>query len=281
LEKLTGAYVAIYTARYVTQFLNVIYREPERQKRFYRPENVGNRHRLFVSDNLQNAGSILAERISGALDDINATAIQVARITQPAAAPSRKKARTLDSDESPDAEQGASSLTKKDAGPSPEDEPNIYAHGVEYENALGAASARGQETVVRLLLDHGVDVNAEWGNYGTALYAASQEGHEKIVILLLSRNADVNITGRYHRTALDAASFRGHENIARLLLANGADIEPEYRRSALVQASAGGHQEIVSLLLNKGADIDARSKFEQSDIDAWTIASRINVGTAL
>src|ERR1700733_9786195 len=72
LEKLTGAYVAIYTARYITQFLNDIYRELEHRQRFYRPESVENKkHRLFISDNLQNADSILAERISGALNDIN------------------------------------------------------------------------------------------------------------------------------------------------------------------------------------------------------------------
>jgi ankyrin repeat protein len=118
---------------------------------------------------------------------------------------------------------------------------------------------------VRLLLDHGVDVNTEWGDYGTALYAASKEGHEEIVRLLLTRNADVN-KGGYDRTALDAASFGGHENIVRLLLANGAEIELEYERSALVWASAGGHQEIVSLLLNKGADINAQGKFKQLDI---------------
>lgn len=157
LEKLTGAYVIIYTAR---------------------PESiVYNRHRDFISDNLRTMDAILASRISGALKEIDGTAIKVAGIAQPAFN-SRKKARITKCAQTADVEQQISSLVQRDASLSSEGgETNVYAKGVEYENALGAASARGQETVVRLLLDHGAGINARWGDYGTALHAASMAGH--------------------------------------------------------------------------------------------------------
>lgn len=47
-----------------------------------------------------------------------------------------------------------------------------------YGNALQAVSARGHEKMVRMPLDVGADVNAQWGKYGNALQAASKGGHE-------------------------------------------------------------------------------------------------------
>lgn len=61
--------------------------------------------------------------------------------------------------------------------------------GGEYGNALQAASYRGHEAVVRLLLDKGAKVNTQSGYYGNALQAASSGGHETIVRLLLNKGA--------------------------------------------------------------------------------------------
>ncbi|KXJ84981.1 Pfs, NACHT and ankyrin domain protein [Microdochium bolleyi] len=67
------------------------------------------------------------------------------------------------------------------------------------------------------LLEKGADVNAQGGEYGNALQAASARGHEAIVRLLLAQEADVNAPD-------GAASDRGHDDIVKLLLANGADV---------------------------------------------------------
>jgi ankyrin repeat protein len=45
---------------------------------------------------------------------------------------------------------------------------------------------------VRLLLDKGADVNAQCGHYGNALQAASAKGDEGIVKLLLDNGADLH-----------------------------------------------------------------------------------------
>ena len=54
---------------------------------------------------------------------------------------------------------------------------------MEYGDALQAASERGHEKMVRLLLEEGADINAQDGEYGNALQAASYGGHEKVVEL--------------------------------------------------------------------------------------------------
>jgi ankyrin repeat protein len=44
----------------------------------------------------------------------------------------------------------------------------------------------GHEEVVRLLLDKGAEVNAQGGRYGNALQAASDRGHEEVVKMLVA-----------------------------------------------------------------------------------------------
>lgn len=44
----------------------------------------------------------------------------------------------------------------------------INARGGRYGNALQAASFRGHENVVKMLLDAGADVNTQGGKYGNA-----------------------------------------------------------------------------------------------------------------
>ena len=53
---------------------------------------------------------------------------------------------------------------------------------------LHIASWRGHTEVVRVLLEHGADVNIS-RPYGTALQAATKVGHTKIVEMLLEKGA--------------------------------------------------------------------------------------------
>ncbi|KAH7394829.1 ankyrin repeat-containing domain protein [Pyrenochaeta sp. MPI-SDFR-AT-0127] len=70
------------------------------------------------------------------------------------------------------------------------------------DEGADAASWRGDEQVVKLLLDRGADVNAQGGEYGNALQMASVEGEEKVVELLLDRGANVNAQGGEYDNAL-------------------------------------------------------------------------------
>ncbi|MDR2372183.1 MAG: ankyrin repeat domain-containing protein [Puniceicoccales bacterium] len=79
--------------------------------------------------------------------------------------------------------------------------------------------------IVRLLLDHGADVNSpnEW----TALHGAVREENIEVVRLLLAHGANVNLKARsLHRegwTPLHVALHYEFFNIAKLLLDHGAD----------------------------------------------------------
>jgi ankyrin repeat protein len=76
--------------------------------------------------------------------------------------------------------------------------------------------------MVNLLLEKGADVNAQGGYYGNALQAASAGGDEAIVKLLFEKGADFNAQGGYYGNALQAASAGGDEAIVKLLLEMGA-----------------------------------------------------------
>lgn len=130
-----------------------------------------------------------------------------------------------------------------------------FRHG-DFDTALQAAATRGEETIVKLLLEAGVDVNNKIGRYGTALTIASRGGHEDVVRMLIQSGADVNIQGGVHQNALYAASLLGWENVVQILLDNGADpnVVSGNNVTALYVASGRGHENVVRILLSKGAD---------------------------
>jgi hypothetical protein len=82
------------------------------------------------------------------------------------------------------------------------------------------ADVNVQDERIELLVHNGG--NIEERRWGTALQAASFKGNEKLVKLLLDKGADVNAEGGYFGTALQAASCRSHENLVELLLGKGA-----------------------------------------------------------
>ncbi|KAJ7144594.1 ankyrin repeat-containing domain protein [Mycena epipterygia] len=138
---------------------------------------------------------------------------------------------------------------------------NEGSKGEIYDWALWAATLAGHETIVRLLFEHGADVNAEEMDY-SILQVASGKGHEAIVKLLIAHGADIN-----NGLPLLIAVERGHEQVVEHLLEHGADVNAEGRnlsgvghRTALLIASQEGHEVIVELLITHGANVTANGR---------------------
>ncbi|KAI9747577.1 MAG: hypothetical protein M4579_007436, partial [Chaenotheca gracillima] len=166
----------------------------------------------------------------------------------------------------------------------------LVEHGAQYTTqdnhitALLSASATGDEQIVRLLLEHGADVNIPITDEYMALWLASpadyemtvrfgyvfprmallvdlRGGQERIARVLLEHGADVNTRSAHDYTALWLASCEGYEQSVRLLLEYGSDanaVASVHPRTAIQVASQQGHEQIVRLLVKHGAERDAQ-----------------------
>jgi ankyrin repeat protein len=123
------------------------------------------------------------------------------------------------------------------------------------------AAAVGSLETMRLLLDHGADVNGRSALNATALMWAVTDLAK--VRLLVDRGADVNATADSGRTPLMlAAASDGSSEIVRLLLSNGA--KPQQVDSSgvttLWAATIGNDTATIRQLLTPGTDVNAADR---------------------
>ncbi|KAJ7323268.1 ankyrin repeat-containing domain protein [Mycena albidolilacea] len=132
-----------------------------------------------------------------------------------------------------------------------------------YGTALHAASYRGHESIVKLLIEMGADTNIRRGHFGTALIAASHEGHQSVVQLLLKNGANINAVEEVYGTALHAAAMRDHQSLALLLVEKGADVNAHggYYGTVLQAAMREEKDLMVEFLIKMGVDVNGRGEF--------------------
>jgi ankyrin repeat protein len=131
------------------------------------------------------------------------------------------------------------------------------------ESGLHIASAHGLHRLVVKLLDNVVEVDKFDDICRTPLVRATEGGNESVVRLLLDNGADVDSKQpNQNRTPLSRAS-KGedelHESLAEQLSEKVAEIDPSvpfWRRTPLCSAAIYGHESIVQLLLKRGAEVD-------------------------
>ena len=112
------------------------------------------------------------------------------------------------------------------------------------DEALIYASSNGHLDVVKYLVDHGANVNADDDE---ALIWASKNGHLDVVEYLVDNGANVNAEDDY---ALRLASENGHTDIVKYLVDHGANIHTR-DDEALRWASEYGHLDIVAFFERK------------------------------
>ena len=125
--------------------------------------------------------------------------------------------------------------------------------------------------IARLLLDAGVEPNADDGYGGTPLYAAAAANHEALALLLIARGAKVNTTTQVYidaaeGTPLHKAAEHKNATLVRALLAAGADVEAEdtWDFTPLHDAVAARSVECARLLMEAGADVNAGGGFDRN-----------------
>jgi ankyrin repeat protein len=129
------------------------------------------------------------------------------------------------------------------------------------EVALCKAAYEGHLEIVEMLLDFGVDIEAndEYAG-GTPLMLAAQKGQNAVVQLLRQQQADILAVGKRGETVLIGATRSGSSSLVEELLDQGADPQASDFFDSTALHSIGGpdRDNIVDKLIVKGASLLAR-----------------------
>ena len=127
---------------------------------------------------------------------------------------------------------------------------------------LHIAALNGRNSMLKLFLNIGVDVNFKNNKQDTALLWAVRGGHLSVVKTLIQMHADVNHKNDKGSSPLHWAVRYGFTDIAKILIEKGKANVNMRRKLGLVSlvilASALGHEDIVSLLCANGADVNTK-----------------------
>ncbi|KAJ4168127.1 hypothetical protein NW754_011941 [Fusarium falciforme] len=132
------------------------------------------------------------------------------------------------------------------------------------DSALSLALENGHTATSRILFEANADSNLDPETLRIALRNASETGNEEMVKFLIMKEVEINAQNSSGNTALFLASRGGHLAIVKRLIESGAQIDPDAKRSnpkpALIEATKNGHVEVVRLLLERGANIETRDE---------------------
>ncbi|KAM3066135.1 Glycerophosphocholine phosphodiesterase, variant 2 [Clarireedia jacksonii] len=126
---------------------------------------------------------------------------------------------------------------------------------------LALATKSNFKTIVRLLVDAGVDVNWQDATGETALHVAARFGHEECAEVLLRGTPDQKVNfelaeNSFAWTPLHIACVDGHLNVVELLISAGADLKrPDASGwTAKEHAALRGHMDIADILAEAEAE---------------------------
>lgn len=147
----------------------------------------------------------------------------------------------------------------------------VISHGgmadINDGKALQRSCLKGIFSSVKVLLEHGADVNSRSTFYEhTPLHYASQKGDVEIIKYLLDKGAKIDDVSHNEHcglnngwAAIHFAADLGHLEVMQLLVDRGASIDLKTTQgdTALVLSAENGRWDVVRYLVGAGADIHA------------------------
>lgn len=150
---------------------------------------------------------------------------------------------------------------------------NVDFPGPDDWTALHFAATRGRAAAIRVLLDHGADINARSISDYTPLFLVCRGGHAGLIQTLLDAGADLaSSLDRDGISPLGIADERGHVDVVRALLDFAADDD----RAAALKLVLGDKQSLIVELLKPsstsgavGAAVDGKlgTREDEQDTD--------------
>jgi len=114
-------------------------------------------------------------------------------------------------------------------------------------SAVSFAAQSGSLELVKLLVEHGAELNPEW--FTSPLMPAAENGHLDTVKYLVGKGAQLE--NPYGQRAVWLAAQQGHDAVVAWLLSKGASLN-----HALAGAAAGPSAAAVTRLVDAGADVN-------------------------
>lgn len=134
---------------------------------------------------------------------------------------------------------------------------------------LHLATYSGNAEVVTALAAAGASINARCDGGDTALAIAAADGYTEIVVDLLSNGADPSTSNSNGDSALHVAAMEGYLAVVQALLSSGAiaNVQNLDGRAPLHYAAASGQTSIIRALLEHGADPSMKDKSRSTPLD--------------
>ncbi|XP_043204880.1 protein fem-1 homolog C-like isoform X1 [Amphibalanus amphitrite] len=162
----------------------------------------------------------------------------------------------------------------------PEQVGSVIFDGETIEGAppLWCAAAAGHCSVVQLLVERGVNVNATTRTHSTPLRAACFDGHHDIAQYLVEHGANIEIANRHGHTCLMISCYKGHLKITEFLVSRGARVN---RRSvkgntALHDCAESGSLSIMTFLIENHAKLE-RDSYGITPLLAAAVCGHTNI----
>ena len=161
-------------------------------------------------------------------------------------------------------DHGANTDTEDDQGGTPL---HAVSHGTHNSQECGVS-------IARLLLEQGVDVNAQMKDKATPLHMVAFSGNVELARVLLDLGADAHAVDELGETPLHRVSHREYDSqedgirIARLLLERGVDVNTPSKTNytPLHTAAFNGRLEIAQVLLDHDASANEKDDLGETPL---------------